>query len=167
MEIAAFEKAAGAWCGHCPPGHSGCKIYDTRPEECRNFYCQWLLYPGFGPEWYPLDCKMILLLHPHKEGLVVHVDPDFPDAWRNEPYHRQLRQWAFRGRHTGMYVAVWIKTRRIVILPDRDIDLGEFDPGDRIEVRLQKSVLGQTWSAVRISVKEAPFIDENSKAKAF
>jgi len=151
MGIAAFEKQAGEWCRHCAPGRGGCKIYDTRPEECRNFYCNWLLRPDLGPEWRPLDCKMILLVYP--QGLTVHVDPDFPDTWRKEPYHRQLQLWAFKAWQARMHVAVWIKRRRIIILPDRDIDLGEFDPGDRIEVSVQMTVLGQTWSAARILAK--------------
>jgi hypothetical protein len=32
--------------------------------------------------------------HIADEGVLVMVDPAYPDAWRDEPYHPQLRAWA-------------------------------------------------------------------------
>ena len=40
--VAELKKPADVWCGHCNKA-KGCKIYDTRPLECRTFYCLFLL----------------------------------------------------------------------------------------------------------------------------
>ena len=40
--VAELKKPADVWCGHCNKA-KGCKIYDTRPQECRTFYCLFLL----------------------------------------------------------------------------------------------------------------------------
>jgi len=36
------EKKAGDWCQHCAIG-KGCKVYDARPQTCREFECLWLM----------------------------------------------------------------------------------------------------------------------------
>lgn len=45
--ILSLDKPEREWCQHCDIG-KGCRIYDTRPEECRVFKCGWLV--GFGSE---------------------------------------------------------------------------------------------------------------------
>ena len=42
LRIEAFNKPVGTWCAHCAPGRGGCTIYETRPTECREFFCAWL-----------------------------------------------------------------------------------------------------------------------------
>lgn len=42
-----IEKLGGVWCEHCDIGHH-CRIHTRRPEECRDFECQWL--KDFGTE---------------------------------------------------------------------------------------------------------------------
>jgi hypothetical protein len=39
--------AGYAWCKHCTVG-VGCRVYDARPAECRDFHCLWRL--GFGAD---------------------------------------------------------------------------------------------------------------------
>jgi hypothetical protein len=51
--------------------------------------------PEFGDEWFPARCKMILTPRDpkrtaRKQGLLVTVDPTYPNAWRREPYYSQL-----------------------------------------------------------------------------
>lgn len=43
--IRELEKPAGGWCPHCHIGH-GCRIYESRPDSCREFECQWLKGTG-------------------------------------------------------------------------------------------------------------------------
>jgi hypothetical protein len=43
--VAAIEKPNSEWCPHCEIG-TGCRIYFTRPEQCREFSCLWL--QGWG-----------------------------------------------------------------------------------------------------------------------
>ncbi|HEX4826999.1 MAG TPA: hypothetical protein VFV12_02145, partial [Xanthobacteraceae bacterium] len=53
---------AGQWCRHCKPGR-GCRIYDARPQICRQFFCGWMVSATLGPEWKPERSKIILQFH--------------------------------------------------------------------------------------------------------
>ena len=104
--VDALDKPEDAWCPHVCPGQGGCSIYADRPASCRNFICAWLSgAPDFGDEWFPARCKMVLAPRLwekarsvseciRKSGIFVRVDPDYPDAWRCDPYHSQLLTWA-------------------------------------------------------------------------
>ena len=53
-----FEKPAGTWCSKCNIG-VGCREYNKRPDECKNFACLWLLgeFPdSFRPDRLKLVC---------------------------------------------------------------------------------------------------------------
>jgi hypothetical protein len=95
--IAALKKPADTWCTHCRPGNGGCLIYANRPSACRMFNCGWLnpfSWDGVLPiteEWFPARCHFYLA-YDDMMCVVVSVDPDFPDAWRAEPYYSAL--WA-------------------------------------------------------------------------
>lgn len=144
--IEAFNKPAGLWCPHCAPGRGGCTIYDTRPDWCRNFLCAWLTSPALGPEWRPDKCKMFV----RDEGnlLAVHVDPNDPQAWRREPFFRQIKEFATRAAGTAQQVAIYIKNRVIVVLPNKEVDVGTMRPGDQLVVReLVGSRGGRDWVA--------------------
>lgn len=56
--IVALQKPQGKWCPHCSIG-VGCKIYDQRPEECREYGCEWIQGSGLESE------------RPDKIGVVV------------------------------------------------------------------------------------------------
>jgi len=47
-----FRKIANVLCRHCDEGQ-GCRIYATRPEVCRGFYCEWRLNPQIPATWRP------------------------------------------------------------------------------------------------------------------
>ncbi len=53
-----IDKSPGRWCEHCNIG-KGCRIYDTRPEKCREFRCEWL--NGYGER--PDRTKIVLDFH--------------------------------------------------------------------------------------------------------
>ena len=124
----------------------GCGIYETRPAECRTFYCHWMLEKGLTPDWKPEKAKFALVT---SEGghMTAFVDPGFPGAWRSSPYFETLKRWSLEGARANpaRIVTVRIGTRGIVVLPDREIDIGmvgpddairlEPGPGGRIEVR--------------------------------
>jgi hypothetical protein len=91
---------------------------------------------GLGPEWKPERAKFALVTS--GSGITAFVDPGFPGAWRASPYYETLRRWAAEGAQAGAtprIVAVRIGTRAIVILPDREIDLGTVGPSDTIRLR--------------------------------
>ena len=120
------ESPAGKWCRHLAP-RKGCAIYESRPQVCRAFFCGWMVTPGLGPEWKPDRAKLIvrLLVTDGVPSLSVNVDEGFPAAWQRPDIYRKLKQIA-AGSLAGVRtrVIVRIGRRQIVVLPDRDADIG-------------------------------------------
>lgn len=145
LRIEAFNKPVGTWCGHCAPGRGGCTAYDTRPTECRDFYCYWLRSPSLGPEWRPNKCKMFL--RSEFNLLAIHVDSSDPSAWRREPFFRQIKAFATRAADTKQQVAVYINNRVIVVFPNKEVDVGTIRPGDHLVVRELVGPHGRDWTA--------------------
>ena len=106
-----------SWCPHCIT-KSGCGIYDERPTECRQFYCEYLLDAALGDHWKPSRCKMVVVLEDYANALVIHTDPSRPHVWRQEPYHSDIRRWARAAVRKGRQVVVWEGDRKIVIAPE-------------------------------------------------
>jgi hypothetical protein len=166
LRVEELDKPVGVWCSHCRVERGGCKIYDTRPPTCRSFHCAWLINPELGPKWRPTTAKMVLYYdHPVKR-LAVHVDPSFPSVWRNEPYYRQLKIWTSaavdsartRSPHAWLMapIVVYIKDRAIVVLPNKDIDVGTFTPGDDLVVTERATPSGRDFDAYIVPPKNVP-----------
>ncbi len=129
MAIEELAKPAGQWCRHCKPGRF-CQIYDGRPAECRSFNCLWLIDERFGPHWRPDRSKLVLTTS--EDGIEVRCDPGFPDAWRKEPFHGEIRTLAASGEAHDVTVLVIIGERMILLASDREFDLGVVGPDQRI-----------------------------------
>ena len=138
FRVAALDKPQGIWCPHCAIGR-GCGIYDSRPTECAAFQCGYLVEPGLDDRWKPSESRLVLWSM--GQVMFVHVDPQRPDAWRREPYYSSIKQWAVEALAAGAQVIVQIGSRAIVILPDRDVDLGIFAP-DEIAVTTRVGTSG-------------------------
>jgi hypothetical protein len=132
-------KPRGQWCPHCKPGRGGCVIYESRPEECRIFYCGWLM-GHLPPEWYPQHSKMVVAFYPRPFGVgsdcLVTVDPAYAGRWREEPYYSQIKQNAVSWLTSNTRTFVRIGTQVIAVFPSSDVDLGEVEmdkplPADR------------------------------------
>jgi hypothetical protein len=145
LAIDELNKPAGSWCPHCTPGR-GCTIHADRPAECRAFHCSWLTTPNLGPEWRPTKSKMVLYIEGERNVLAVRVDPGDPGAWRREPYFRQLKEYAI-AEADRLRVVVYVKNRVIVILPNKEVDLGIMRPGDQLLVRETRILNGRDWTA--------------------
>jgi hypothetical protein len=104
-EIDELSKPANAWCLNCTAGQ-GCAIYDDRPQLCRDFLCSWMINEQLGPEWEPATAKM--MVYGQGKQITVLVDPDYPSAWKEEPYATQLRQWAADADRHGNYIIVFV-----------------------------------------------------------
>lgn len=122
-EVKALAKPMGILCRHCEPGR-GCTIYETRPDECRVFYCLYRSSPLIGEIWRPRDCHMAMSYEPQATRINVWVDLDFAGAWRAAPYLRQLRQLALLMLRQRGSLIIWEGERAFAVLPDREIDLG-------------------------------------------
>ena len=103
-DIDLFDKPANAWCRHCIEG-KGCSIYADRPSVCRDFLCLWMVDETLGEAWEPSRSHMMI----YRQGpqITVLVDLDYPEIWRSELYHAQLRAWAREAEPMGGYVIVF------------------------------------------------------------
>lgn len=131
FDMAALEKPVGTWCKHCQPGR-GCSIYQTRPDQCRAFHCFWMLAPFLGPEWKPDRAKFVLTIDPATEFMLCQLDPSHPLAWKKAPYYGQMKQWSAAGLQNGRLVIVFLNRAMTVVLPDKDVDLGVLEEGERV-----------------------------------
>jgi Fe-S-cluster containining protein len=146
------EKPNGVWCSYCVPGKR-CTIYDERPPSCRSFYCQWMVEKGLGPEWRPERAKFALVKTEGGRRLTALVDPGFPSAWRRSPYYENLKQWAVEAarRAPDIYlVDVLIGQRSIVILPDRDVEVGVLERDEVLHIAYKNMAPGQVIEVSKI-----------------
>lgn len=148
-DVPAVEKSAGTWCRHTLKGR-GCGIHETRPQHCRSFHCLWMMQDWLGAEWKPDRAKMVLSIDPATRFLFVQVDPGSASAWKREPYYGQLRRWAATSLQQKRYVLVFVNKSATVILPDRDVPLGVFEPGDRLLAREQATANGITIAVEKV-----------------
>ena len=99
---------------------------------------------------------MILFFQTGRNRLAVHVHPERPNAWRREPDHSQLKRWAQQAVDARRQLVVYINRRTFVILPNKDVDLGDTEPDDQIWVGAQQTPQGRMWNAVKIAPEGAP-----------
>jgi len=92
-----FEKDAGVLCAHCAL-KSGCTIYATRPQICRDYECEWMSDRSLGPQMRPDRIGTIFQEDPETEEYQAVVDPATPMAWRNPMIFRHLVAQAKAGR---------------------------------------------------------------------
>jgi hypothetical protein len=146
--IAALGKPASAWCPHCRIGR-GCGIYETRPEECKTFFCMWLADARLGDEWKPDISKMVVTTADDGRTVEVRCDPGFPQAWRKEPYRSQISQWAEAARPYDGMVIVAVGGRVTLVAVEGEFPLGVVEDDDRIA----REVSGHRLVSVRVVKK--------------
>jgi hypothetical protein len=143
LRIASLGKPVATWCSHCKAG-KGCEIYDSRPQDCRDFNCSWLT-GNLGDAWYPLNAKLVVDMN--GPWITVHVDPTVPNRWREEPYFSQIQYWATFGADRGVWVLVLVRKRLRIIFPDKEVDLGAFESGDCVVIGESFPPSGREWRA--------------------
>ena len=131
MRIRELDKPPGEWCPHCAIG-KGCKIYDSRPEDCRIFYCGYLIWDTLPDYWFPANSKIVVTSELGGDRLTFHVDPARPDAWRKEPFYSDIRRMSANRPHKLAQVLVRVDRNSTVIFPEREIELGYVSPDERI-----------------------------------
>ncbi len=152
MMVPELDKPMGTWCAHCKQG-AGCTIHATRPQSCRDFYCGYLQSDALTEEWLPAKVRFIVVGEP--SGIVLYVDPGQPDAWKDAPFYERIKSWSLSGVPRNRQVTVRIGRRAIAVLPDKDVDLGEMEPGDRIICEARRGPLGRVYSAHKVKKAEA------------
>lgn len=149
MGIDALEKPRGSWCTNCDAS-KGCKIYETKPQECTDFQCGYITNPNLGEEWKPNHSKIIILPEDGGNRIAAHVDTSRPDAWKKEPYYSTLKEWARRGVPTGGQFIVYVGDRVFMILPDKDVDLGIIGKDERVIMINQQTPSGIKQEPIKV-----------------
>lgn len=148
MVIPDLDKPNNVWCTHCEIG-KGCRIYETRPQMCRDFYCHYIMDRALGDDWHPARTHFVL--RADDKVLIVQVDPQRPDAWKRAPYHAALRKHANKVYAAGGEIIVRIGDHGIAILPDRDVDLGHCGENDRVMTRQRFTPQGPRWEIKKVT----------------
>ncbi len=134
VRVNEINKPPGQWCKHCAPGRGGCIIYATRPTPCRHFLCMWLVTEELGEDWFPASAKLVVSMEAGGKRISVSVDPSSPARWREEPYYSRIKGWARFGATVNSQVLVNVGKKVTVVLPNKDIDLGEVESEDHIMI---------------------------------
>jgi hypothetical protein len=137
LGVRGVDKPQYEWCTYCTVG-KGCTIYADRPQDCRDFNCTYIM-PGsmVGEHWFPARSKMVLCSDPSVPLIEIHVDKGMPDNWRKEPFYSDLKAWSQRALQDEGQIMVCLPDRNIVILPDRDVDLGKVEK-DEVLLRSER-----------------------------
>jgi hypothetical protein len=96
-------KPANAWCANCDKG-KGCRIYERRPQACRDFYCLWKVMPDFPEELRPDKCKVLWQLT--EDGEVAVATTEYPQALQTRRQETLLRNFHCLG------IAVVVRSSR-------------------------------------------------------
>lgn len=123
LSIEVLEKPRSIWCSHCDKKR-GCKIYEERPVACRTFFCGWRRIADLDERWKPSQSKFLINYEAAHKRIAIHVDTDRLGAWRQEPYHGTIMQWARTAEAQGGSVVVWTGRNVTVVSANGDFDLG-------------------------------------------
>lgn len=150
LEVHTLNKPLGKWCDHCAIG-TGCRAYDARPAECRDFICGFLTLKELDEGWRPSTARLLIGFEDVSHRTIfVHVDPARSDAWRRAPYYPKLKEWARRAVAGRGQVIVKIGVRAIVILPDRDVDVGPVGDDELIATQESRSASGVVLNVIKL-----------------
>lgn len=148
--VESLGKPQGQWCERCAVG-AGCRMYDVRPMECRAFVCGFLTVGELDESWRPSLSKLIVCFEGGESKTVyVHVDPGRADAWKRSPYYQKLKEWSVRAAAGRGQVIVKIGTRAIVILPDKDVDLGPVQDDEMVVTQEKMTAQGVELDAIKL-----------------
>jgi hypothetical protein len=157
MAIEELAKPVSSWCPHCKPGR-GCLIYANRPMECQTFSCLWLVNDQLDQHWKPNKSKLVLTTS--QDGIEVRCDPGFPDAWRKEPFRREISQWALSGETEDVTVVVIIGQKMILVTPGREFDLGVVGADQRIVRELSGT---QVTNAIAVKASDLEAVKDANR----
>lgn len=115
LGVVELPKAPNTWCPNCniKSSNGGCRIYDNRPQTCRDFECGWLANNG-DPELRPDKIHIVVTGESLKlKAYIVHVDPAYPHAPNDGRGKMFLDFLIHEGRHKNI-ILVTGDRRRII-----------------------------------------------------
>jgi hypothetical protein len=150
LYVESLAKPQGKWCDSCTIG-TGCRIYDTRPNECRKFLCGYLTVRELDESWRPSVSKLVVCLEGgESKTIYVHVDPDRPDAWKRASYYQKLKEWSRRAVQGRGQVIVKLGLRAIVIFPHKEVDLGPVGDDEMVVTQEIRTPSGLELNAIKL-----------------
>jgi hypothetical protein len=147
------NKPRGHWCKHCKPGR-GCGIWDTRPQPCKEFHCEWIKDASLGDEWKPDRSRFYLNFREALGILTVMVDPGSPNSWRREPYHAFLRALAESMAQKQFIIQVVTLQSVVVLGPDKEFPVGDFDGQLKLRWQTQTTPRGIHYELIGVARAE-------------
>lgn len=150
LEVQTLNKPLGKWCEQCAIS-TGCRAYELRPAECRDFLCGFLTLHELDEGWRPSTARLLIGFEDVSHRTIfVHVDPTRSDAWTRAPYYAKLKEWSRRAVAGRGQVIVKIGVRAIVVLPDRDVDLGPVGDDELIATQESLSATGVVLNPIKL-----------------
>jgi hypothetical protein len=101
LAVPALDKPPNVKCAHVQMG-KGCRIYDKRPQECRNFNCLWLQSPVLGWDLKPNQCGVVFETFMEDRLVLALVAEHRPKAWMSGNPRKLILQMLNDG------FAVWV-----------------------------------------------------------
>lgn len=145
-----LAKPAGKWCAHCAIG-SGCRIYDTRPQQCRAFDCVWVQGEDLPASWKPELCKIVFSVWPSTGFVYGQVDPKSPFAWQKQPYLTGMLKWSAQLLEQRRHLLVFVGSDATLIMPSGPVPIGPMSPADGFIVRETFNARGKHYVAERVA----------------
>ncbi len=143
LSIKELEKPANKWCSHVG-ACGGCSIYETRPDVCRGFVCNWLVNENLGEEWMPQKCKFVMHSSVSGLGFWINVDPSAPMAWKDRRFYPHIKGWSAVAQTGKGYVAVCVGDVVTVVFPEEDLQISECTPGNDLTAGYRMSSTTRT-----------------------
>jgi hypothetical protein len=150
FRIEDLAKPAGKWCPHCAIG-AGCKIYETRPQQCRAFDCVWIQDPSMPDSWKPEHTKIVFSVWPATGFIYGQVDPGAPAAWQKEPLLTRLRAWSEKLLQERRHLLIFVGSNATLIMPPGPVPIGPMSPADGFVVRETFTARGKDYVATRVA----------------
>lgn len=138
VAVESLAKPPYTGCVHARAG-GGCQIYGSHPVDCQDFRCAWLDMPDLDETWRPDRAGFLLRVEMDAQLLCVDVDPDRPEAWREPPYYRTIKEWSRMAWNRQGQVLVYVGLMAWAIFPEEDLYIGHYAPGEDLQVGYERS----------------------------
>lgn len=140
IEISEINKPQNVWCAQCRPG-KGCGIYATRPGECRQFHCGWLVDRSLADEWRPDRAKFVITQEPGTRRIFIVCDTSAPGGWRREPFYSAIKSSLTRPGTERQQIVVMTGRKVTLLVRQGEFDLGEWKKGDQLVINYDQKDL--------------------------
>lgn len=109
LPIKEMKSPAGKTCIACR--NNKCNIYNTRPQECKDFKCLWLTSPVLGEDLRPDKCGVMFELCPEEKTVIALIARK---NWKKENTKLLINQML----HDGYIVWIIDGKAKHLLLPE-------------------------------------------------